>query len=191
MKEVIAALLVALSLGSGNAEADVNRGCIFLGDSRTVGLDNAVDIEQNGDTFVVAEVGKGYNWMVTTGLPEVVDIVKDNPKYNEWVLVTNLGVNDLGNVDKYAQAYEDLSELLDVYVVSVNPCSGAYNNLNSGINSFNEAMQELDSVSYIDTCSMLNNDGFSASDGLHYGSGTYGRIWDSICEQLSDVVELE
>lgn len=185
MKEVIAALLVALGLSTGSAEADVNKGYIFLGDSRTVGMDSAVDIEDDS-MFIVAEVGQGYSWMVDTGLPEAVDIIEDNTEYTDWVLITNLGVNDLGNTQKYVDAYEQLSELMTVYVVSVNPCKGSYDNLNSKIDSFNETMQDLECVTYIDTCSRLRDNGFDSKDGLHYSKSTYKQIYDWVCDVVVD-----
>lgn len=184
MKEVIAALLVALSLYTGSVDAEVNTGYIFLGDSRTVGMDMAVDIGEDDSMFVVAKVGEGYKWMVDKGLPEVCDIIEEHPEYGEWVLITNLGVNDLCNKQKYADAYEQLSELFDVYCVSVNPCKGSYSNLNSKIDSFNETISKLDCVTYIDTCSSLRKDGFSSKDGLHYGKSTYRKIYDMILDEV-------
>lgn len=190
MTEVIAALLLALLMCTSNAKtADVNTGYIFLGDSRTVGMNNAVCIDEEDSMFVVAKVGEGYNWMVKTGLPEVVSIIENNTEYNKWVLITNLGVNDLHNKNKYMDAYADIAEYMDVYVVSVNPCKGSYDNLNSKIDSFNEAMKELECVDYIDTCSTLREDGFSSSDGLHYGLQTYEKIYDMIVSGIDELSE--
>lgn len=188
MKEIIAALLVAMSLYSSvasNMDTDVNTGYIFLGDSRTVGMNNAVEIEDDS-VFVVAKVGEGYKWMVDKGLPEVCDIIEEHTEYNKWVLITNLGVNDLHNKQKYVDAYEELSELFEIYFVSVNPCKGSYDYLNSKIDDFNKTMSDLEFVTYIDTCTLLRKDGFSSSDGLHYSKSTYQKIYNIIIDNVKD-----
>ncbi len=190
MEEVITALLFALSLVIGGAaikSSEIRTGYIFLGDSRTVGMNDAVQIEDD-NKFVVAKVGEGYKWMVETGLMDAADIIEENPKINNWVLISNFGVNDLYNVDSYIDAYEQISEIMPVYVVSVNPCKGSYDELNSEIDSFNEKMKNLDCVTYVDTCTALRNDGFSSSDGLHYGAETYNKIYDMVTTSVfSDV----
>lgn len=118
MLETIAALLAALSVTAGGAGADT--GYIFMGDSRMVGMEAAVG-ELPDDTFVVAEVAKGYSWMMSDGFAEAADIIKSHPEYENWSFVMNFGVNDLGNAEKYAEAYSQLSESADVYALTVNP----------------------------------------------------------------------
>lgn len=186
MRELIVRVLMVASLLASSTVVNETpmTGYIFLGDSRTVGMDNAIDLEDDS-TFVVAKVGEGYKWMVNTGLPAVLDIIEENEDFDKWVLITNLGVNDLHNAQKYADAYEDISELFDIYVVSVNPCKGSYDNLNSAIESFNEVMKGLEYVTYIDTYSTLRRYGFSSKDGLHYDKDTYKKIYDIIIDTIT------
>lgn len=183
MKEIIAALFLIISLCENNINTNESTGYIFLGDSRTAGMDMAVDIESDSK-FVVAKVGQGYKWMIDTGLSEVYEIVSENTNYNNWVLITNLGVNDLHNSQKYADAYKELSDIFEIYFVSVNPCEGKYESLNSEIDSFNSAMKELDYITYVDTNTMLCNGGFGTTDGLHYDNETYNEIYDIIVGEV-------
>ena len=89
-------------------EAAESTGIVFIGDSRTVGMSKSVDIEDN--IFFVAKVGQGYDWFCNTAIDEVDDIISRND-FDNWMIITNLGVNDLSNVEKYKAKYK---ELLDI-----------------------------------------------------------------------------
>ncbi len=180
MKELIAALCLALSLCTGSVDST---GYIFVGDSRTVGMNAAVGIESD-DSFVVAEVGKGYEWFMEEGFPEVCNIIEEHPEYGHWVMVSNLGVNDLHNAGRYVSLYEQLSEFLDVYVVSVNPCKGSYARWNDKIKELNQVLQGIDGIEYIDIHEVMEEEGFKSCDGLHYTAETYKAIY----EMIADVV---
>lgn len=88
-------------------EAAESTGIIFIGDSRTVGMSKSVAIEDN--VFFVAKVGQGYDWFCSTAIDAAEDIINSNDCDN-WVIITNLGVNDLGNVEKYKAKYKELLE---------------------------------------------------------------------------------
>ena len=184
IKSLIAGMLTILALQQPTNVDGNNTGYIFLGDSRTVGMDWAVDIENTDGQFVVAKVGMGYNWMQDTAMSEIEEIVSENDEYTDWVLITNLGVNDLGNCDKYINAYEELSEVFNIYVVSVNPCDGTSSYLNDNIIKFNDAMKALDYVTYVDTHTSLCENGFGTNDGLHYKKDTYRYIYDTIVSEV-------
>ena len=62
---------------SSYSKEDDSVGTIFIGDSRTVGLNKAVDIEAEDRQFVVAKVGKGYDWFIKSALPEIKEIKKE------------------------------------------------------------------------------------------------------------------
>jgi UDP-3-O-[3-hydroxymyristoyl] glucosamine N-acyltransferase len=51
---------------------------VYIGDSRTVGLNKAVNLSDMDDTFVVAKSGVGYNWFMKTGSEELYEIREDN-----------------------------------------------------------------------------------------------------------------
>lgn len=181
---MILSLMAGLLMPMTIHAAEPNTGYIFLGDSRTVGMDSAVSLSDMDDVFVVAECGMGYDWMMKTGLPEVQDIMEDHPEYDEWRLVTNLGINDIcGGAGKYLEAYEELSNDVTVYAVSVNPCKGTYKDLNGYVATFNGELKDS-GFTYIDTWSVLNEEGFDTRDGLHYGKGTYELIFDIIADSI-------
>ncbi len=158
-------------------------GTIYIGDSRTVGMDDVLDLENlEEDTFVVAKVGQGYAWLTSTALPQVERIKKQNPQIDAWQYIINLGVNDLGSIDKYLEKYEKLAEddNVEILLVSVNPVKNYPTVSNDDIEEFNEKLQES-GFYYIDTYSVLMNDGYSTTDGLHYTNDTYEQIHDAIC----------
>lgn len=148
---------------------------IFVGDSRTVGMEYAVN---NSDYTWLCEVGKGYYWF-----KENIDSVDDYAKPGTKVII-NLGVNDLGNASKYAtliNSYVDLwtSEGIEVYYSAVTPV-GDTTVTNDQIEKFNQTLKSgLDSrITWIDSYSYLTENGFSSSDGLHYNNATYKSLYN-------------
>ena len=158
---------------------------VFLGDSRTVQLEQAVDYDRSFCYFV-AEVGMGYDWMRSTGAPEAEGYVTD-----KTAVVINMGVNDLDNAERYAARVNDLAASWSqrgakVWYMSVNPVGSKAAVTNEQINAFNSTMKEkLDpGIGWIDTNSMLMEQGFTASDGLHYNTETYRKIYDFVQREL-------
>ncbi|MCQ2515540.1 MAG: SGNH/GDSL hydrolase family protein [Saccharofermentans sp.] len=141
---------------------------LFVGDSRTVGMATYVPMN------TIAEVGVGYNFLMQHR-SEILRMENMN-------IVFNLGVNDLTNLDNYIEFFQSLPEEFtwnnNLYVVSVNPCSGEYAYKNDEINYFNVQLSDsLPSlVRYIDTNSYLTEVGFESPDGLHYSASTYQTI---------------
>ena len=69
-----------------------NDKLIFVGDSRTEGIRDAV-----GDDSVWSCLsGKGYDWMVQTGVPQIEDEIEKNT-----AIIFLMGVNDPFNVNNY------------------------------------------------------------------------------------------
>ncbi len=167
------------------AEENETTGIIFIGDSRTVGMNNVVGMSQMPDTYVVAKVGKGYKWYQQTGAYEVESIKAEHP-HDKWVYVFNLGVNDLGNIEKYQTLIDEMEIDNIVYTVSVNPVidTKVSNVKNEEIIKFNERLQKV-ADNYIDTYSYLSTNGFISSDGLHYGKSTYTTIYELIFHVVS------
>lgn len=162
------------------AKESETTGVIFIGDSRTVGMNNVVNMSNMSDTYVVAKVGKGYKWYQQTGQYEVANIKNEHP-HDKWIYVFNLGVNDLGNIEKYQALIDEMEVDNTVYTVSVNPVidSKSRNVKNNNIERFNEQLQAA-ADNYIDTYSYLVTNGFNSSDGLHYGKSTYETIYSLI-----------
>lgn len=160
-------------------------GIILLGDSRFVGIDNAV--EQADNVFFVAKVGEGYSWFVETAIPQIEDIREDNPYITDWTIVTGLGVNDLSNVSKYENKYEELLEGdwsdVTLYYMSVNPVdeSKCYTVKNSNIRKFNKHFS--DEENYIDTYGYVL-DHMETNDGLHFGKTINKKLYSLIMEGI-------
>lgn len=178
-------------------ETKVVVGYIYLGDSRFVGMNSAVDLDSKENTFVVAKVGEGYKWLIDHAQYEVKHIVEDNKDIDRWVLISGLGVNDLRNIDKYISFYDTLEDM-DVFLVSVNPVEKVgcdryhydYNSLSTGMVSFNDRLKETD-YQYIDTYSYMMEDGFATRDGVHYINETYEKIYNYIVDFINEYYKIE
>ncbi len=132
----------------------------------------------------VAKSAMGYNWLVSDAIGMVNSLSSNKKKY----IVNNLGVNDLYNVDKYVSKYTELAngswKNYMIFLLSVNPTKGSYNDRNSKINAFNEKLKNLanqySNMHYCDSNSYLKSHGFGSSDGLHYDNNTDKVIYDQI-----------
>ena len=148
----------------------------WIGDSRTVGLSYSVAIDYLG------EIGVGIA-LLNRNHDSICQI-------RNKTVIFNLGVNDLHNSGAYLNWYNNLpDEFLDnntVIVMSVNPCSGSSQGLNSGIESFNAKLRDgLDSrITFLDSYTYLNVHGFATTDGLHYTSGTYVDIYNFVYDSI-------
>lgn len=163
---------------------------IIIGDSRMVGL-CSYDWYKNEQGTCVAKSAMGYKWMVETAIPKVNEILKNK---KEYYITSNLGVNDLYNVNKYIAKYKELATTTwkdhDIFIISVNPTKGNYDGRNSEINSFNSKVKsELSSyknIIYCNTIDTLRNEGFGSNDGLHYNQTSSKRIYELIKQCIYD-----
>ena len=106
------------------------------------------------------------------------------------VIVINFGVNDLWNSSKYIPLINSIADSTQaaVYYMTVNPVDEdkekkhGYAVKNTSINDFNQKMLKgLNSnVNIIDSNNLLNQHGFSTSDGVHYTGATYKEILNII-----------
>lgn len=145
---------------------------IWFGDSRTVGMGKAVGIDcfaKNGAWFSFFE--DHYDELV---------------EMSGKTIIFNLGVNDLGDIDKYIQKINNMPD--DFFknnrfvVMAVNPCKGEYSWMNAKIEDFNFRMQtELRyDIFFADTYYYLMEKGFESPDGLHYSAETYKDIYEYV-----------
>ncbi len=161
-------------------------GRIFIGDSRFVGMDNAVHLMDEPDQFLVAKTSQGYNWFVNTALGEINDIrVTYADDFEQWQYIICLGINDLRNIDNYMAKYYELAQdgTVEIVLVSVNPVSSPSAISNGDVEAFNAKLQDSP-FHYIDTYTVLQTEGFYAGDGVHYDDATYERIYNTILENL-------
>ena len=156
---------------------------VFIGDSRTEGLRDAV----NDDSIWSCLSSMGYDWMVSTGVPQVEDQIEDNT-----AVIILMGVNDLYHVNDYisyinSKAAEWGNRGAQTYFVSVGPVQNDPYCSNAEIESFNAAMQaNLSGVTYIDVYSHLVSEGFSTVDGTHYPDSVSVDIYNYILDHLEE-----
>lgn len=153
------------------------RRIIFIGDSRTVGME--MSCGGKPEEYWSAEVSMGYNWMVNSGVPSVENLIGRNTD-----VVILMGVNDLGNVYRYvdyintkAAEWKELGAR--TFFVSVTPVDDkkSPNAKNSRIESFNAyALENFQDVYYIDAYNRIRNS-YGSPDGIHYDSATYREIY--------------
>lgn len=151
---------------------------LFVGDSRTVGMSNAVS---NSKVAFYGKVSMGYSWLKSTADGEVKKYLKYNPSIK---IIFGFGVNDLGNINSYINYYSGLIKAYPkakFYFLSVNPMVEAKwsNKLvtNKKIKAFNKKLSAAFKSRYINTYSYLTKKGFETNDGLHYTAATYKKIF--------------
>ncbi|MCR4584589.1 MAG: hypothetical protein K5686_02590 [Lachnospiraceae bacterium] len=159
---------------------------IFVGDSRTVGMKWAVG--KNKYKWI-AESGMGYGWLTGTAGPMLAVSANAGVK-----MVFNLGVNDPGNGERYAEYINKKAEKwckagVTIYYVSVNPViDGCSNATNEKVDACNEVLKKTldEQVRWIDTNTYLFDRGFNTRDGLHYDEDTYRAIYGYILKSIEE-----
>lgn len=168
---------------------------IFVGDSRTVGLQAAVD---NSDIYI-AKWGQGYDWFSQTGRNR---LEKELAEYPCSAVILNLGVNDMGNVESYVREYQELQAdypKARFYFMSLNPveetflrASGYSGRDNASIEVFNDRMKQVFGSFYINTYDwMIEQEyvldlphGHGTTDGLHYIDIVYQMLYGYVTAKV-------
>ena len=174
------------------SDHNVSSSChhfLFVGDSRTVGMEEAMQDSDDADTCsYIGKVGEGYYWLVNEGIDQLRTSLSKEP---DATVVFNLGVNDLSEIDRYLAFYPQIfAEYPDAsfYIMSVNPvgdaCSGASN---EEIRDFNAKLKESLPDQYLDCYDYLEQNGFSTVDDLHYTNDTYRAIHDYTVSAISEM----
>lgn len=164
-------------------ETVTNDKLIFVGDSRTEGIRDAV----KDDSIWSCLSSMGYDWMVSTGVPQIEDEIEDNT-----AVIILMGVNDVYHLNDYiqyintkAKEWTDLGAT--TYFVSVGPVEKDPYVTNEQIESFNAAMEaNLIGVNYIDVYSHLLEVGYSTVDGTHYPDNVSAEIYNYILDNLEE-----
>lgn len=166
-----------------HAEDSQKNKLIFVGDSRTEGIRDAVQ----DDSIWSCLSSMGYDWLVSTGVPQIEAEIVDNTS-----VIILMGVNDVQNLNKYVQYInEKAKEWTDrgasTYFVSVDPVENDPYVTNEQIESFNAAMKaNLLGVTYIDVYSHLVETGYSTVDGTHYPEAASVEIYNYILDNLEE-----
>lgn len=178
-----------------NDDTSSDRKNIFIGDSRCVGIQNAIDTTEKDKSEWICEVGEGYEWFISTATTSALSSkVTSNDKYN---IIINLGVNDLSYAEKYKNYFNDLAEMnkykdnSKIIVVSVNPIDDTlaknnnYNATNAKVVEFNTTVANgLNSnVKYCNVYDKVKSS-FKTTDGIHYDDTTSKKIYNEILKCL-------
>ena len=171
--------LFSLNVHAQEMDESERTAIVFIGDSRTVGMNKVVHMDQLEDTYVIAKVGMGYNWLIDSAIPQLEDL-QSKHSYKRYLLVFNLGVNDLKNIDKYIEVIPKLQNYGELYYVSINPTVDEVGGIQcSAIEKFNNALKAEESkFRYIDCYSYLKKVGYKANDGMHYDNDVYRNIYN-------------
>ena len=173
---------------------------LFIGDSRTVGMQKAVD-KSSMDVWSCAD-SKGITWFSGEGIRNLNNHMGPNT-----ALIILMGVNDTANIKRYLSFINEntpnwTAKGVKVYFVSVNPTHGPQRyapNTPDGIQpgaqnvvcieDFNKTMKNglVSDVTFIDTYHGLDwpADCFDSS-GLHYNKTQYRRIYDFIINAINN-----
>lgn len=170
---------------------------IFVGDSRTIGLQNALKkLLPDDDCVCVGKVGEGCKWFLEEGEAQMADAIK---QYPQAPVVLNFGVNDPDQIEQYLEAYKEMEEAYPdtkFWYMSVNPIQtdkmieyGASQDAlelvtDTNIRKLNMALQQAHPDRYLDSYTVLKVGGFTTVDGLHYSRQTYLKIHRFIVSQL-------
>ena len=173
---------------------------VYIGDSRTVGMYNA--IYGGNDNFIsitndqeiwYAKVSAGYNWFINDAIKQIdYYLLKGNYEF-----IFLMGANDLYNakladnyigiIGDYANNYSKSSFIY----VSVNPINDTlslnhgYSVINKNVVDFNNNLIQsinnlkIKNISYCDTYKSVISD-YVTGDGLHYNAQTYKKIYNII-----------
>ncbi len=160
-------------------------GYIFVGDSRFVAMNSVCGISKTDNLFMVAKVGEGYSWFNSTAMQQIKRIISSG-LYKNWKIIICLGINDLGNLNKYLDKYKNISDDYDMTLVSVNPVDHYGSLSNQQIKDFNAGLKGL-SLPYIDTFELLAETGYKTTDGLHYDEETGKKIYNGILYYMNEL----
>ena len=183
---------------SGGSTGDTNssetKKVLYVGDSRTVGMCNAMKITSD----CIAEEGKGLSWVKTKNadIKRKTSSSQTTDPYN--VIVFSLGVNDCNaskaalNYADYYNQYADYNKNVKIIVTSINPVIDSkakaknYSVTNNHVISFNVVLKsKLNSnVQYCDTYSQIDGK-INTSDGIHYDDATYKLVYETIQKCLN------
>ena len=168
-------------VGADGARIIKSKKYVFLGDSRVVGMSQAVS---NSSVTFIGKVSMGCSWMKSTAIPQLKTMLDETPTL---YVVFCFGINDLGNIHEYISSYESLLskyKYTNFFFMAVNPVDYAvskahgYSVTNTQIEEFNAKLKAAMGFRYVDTYSWLKRNGISTNDGIHYTSSTYLKLYN-------------
>lgn len=168
-------------------EDESNKGFIFIGDSRFTQMDNFLHLNNlNENYFVVAKPSMGYYWLITEAKEQINQLKNEHSEIEKWVMISNLGVNDLHNAKLYKEEYEKLANDMEIIFVSVFPVEDYSTILdNKDIEEFNKIVSDSKYITTWDGYQYLSDNGFSTVDKLHFTDTTYKDIYEYLNSKIN------
>ena len=173
---------------SGNGQVTANKYTLYMGDSRTNGM-QMVGLDSNEQA--ICEDNAMYKEF-EKHLVKAKQVLNDGKKYN---VVLNYGVNDLSVVNSYCSKYKEfissVSKEHTFYIMSVNPVrrnskkTGATNEMITNFNNkIKSCMSGITNVKYCDVYGSTSLDTWEKSyirgDDIHYTTEGYKFIHSKI-----------
>lgn len=164
---------------SGYAGSDTVGGFIYIGDSRVLGIKNALSYKTNKQ--FVANKTANLAWLKASR-NTIIKLAQRNPTYK---IIINLGLNDLDDIDRYISYYKafckDKAGIKNrIYYMSVTPVNeeksrGKIGNAN--IKHFNAKLKTFAGGKYINIYDAMIADGFDTGEGgVDYTTTQYKKI---------------
>lgn len=171
----------------------LEKNTIFIGDSRTVGISEAVE----SDATFICESAQGYRWFLYNAVPRLRAILDINPYKS---VIIHMGViecikqtggakksDDYFYVNAINELVKDYPET-DFYVLAVYPANGDYvthstdrlvnmEKLNENIKAYNRTMMDKCDAKFINVYRYLKNLGYTSTDGVHPDKDSYNVIY--------------
>lgn len=167
---------------SATAEAE-GETWVWIGDSRTVGMQQAV-----GDSLKIIADNKAKLKFLEENMKTISELSGCN-------IIFNLGIHDIMSnltapganaatayIEKYSELDPSFFENNNVYFMSVNPTDKSSAYVNANIEDFNAEMWRHlpDEWTYLDTYRWMNEVGFVTKDGVHYDLDTCRELYNKI-----------
>lgn len=167
--------------GSISIPEKSNERFIWVGDSRTDGIKNAVN---DGNNEWITSENADYDWFTSEGISKVTEQLKEGE-----TVVFFLGLNDLDRAEDYKTKLNELakgdwSKAGEIIVVSLTPVDEekAEEITNEEIEEFNKTIRNglASNITYRNIYSQVAGDMETVDDGINYDSETYQNIYSYI-----------
>ena len=153
---------------------------IFIGDARTMAMYDAAQPDQDYDIRFVSTSGADLNWLNRSAFDTEYQYIN-----SKTAVIIMLGISDMHRAEDYIRVLNEWGEVFTrdfsshLYYDSVNPVhNGVFTN--EQIEEFNNTVSAglSENVTYIDTYSVLMQDGYETTDSLHYTDETTKHLYE-------------
>ena len=128
--------------------------------------------KNNPDIWSLSAVSRNYTYLGSKADRDINAIMASNPQVTKWYEVYCLGVNDMGNLQKYIAWYQNRALTHNVILTSVPPTKKCKRIPNSSIEAFNANLVAT-GLPYLDLYTYLSGTGVqTGKDGIHYTNAT-------------------